>query len=243
MNRKLLALLAAGLVACAASASAEDTPSAPPSKSSPPAKSAPAAQSTPAEKSAPAAQSTPTASNESAAPALPPGTPPAELQKLAAFLGRWDAEQHVFPMEGVPESRSKATSDYRWVMNGMHLEGVQSYVWDGKPVEGRTIWSYDPDRKEYTCVWMDGMSPKTYTYEGEFTNDGKLIVKMTEMQKDKAINHLITFAFPTPDTYTMRYETDMSGSFQPMMEESGKHATAGAKEALQKRPAPAKKKG
>ncbi len=231
MNRKLLALLAAGLLACAASARAEDTPPAQPSKSSP------SAQPSPSD------QSTPPASSESAAPALPPGTPPPELQKLAAFLGRWDAEQHVFPMEGVPESRSKATSDYRWVMNGMHLEGVQSYVWDGKPVEGRTIWSYDPDRKEYTCVWLDGMSPKAYTYQGNFSGDGKLIVKMSEAQKDKAINHLITFTFPTPDTYTMRYDTDMSGSYKAMMEESGTRAAAGAKEALQKKPAPAKKKG
>jgi uncharacterized protein DUF1579 len=231
MNRKLLALLAAGLFAFAVSASADDTQPAQPSPSSP------------STKSALSDQATPPAAKESAAPALPPGTPPAELQKLAAFLGRWDSEQHVFPMEGVPESRSKATADYRWVMNGMHLEGVQSFVWNGKPVEGRTIWSYDPDRKEYTCVWMDGMSPKTYTYEGDFTNDGKLIVKMSEMQKDKAINHLITFAFPTPDTYTMRYDTDMKGSYQPMMEESGKRTAAGAKEAMQKKPAPSKKKG
>ncbi len=214
--RNLVALLAVALLAFAVSARADD---------------------------AQPAQPAPSATTEGTVQAPPSMKPPAELQKLATLLGKWNSEQHVFAVQDTPESRSKSTSEYRWSMNGMHLEGIHNFSFDGKPVEGRSFWSYDPDRKEYQCVWMDGMSPSTYVYTGTFTDDGKVAVKMSAMAKDKAINHVITFAFPTPDSYTMRYETDMTGAFQPMMEEMGTRAKVGVKEAMQKKSAAAKKKG
>lgn len=219
MARKLLAVLALALVAFAVSAWADEAQPAPPA-------------SKPAVTEAP--------------PSMPPPstTPPAELQKLAALLGRWNSEQHMFAVQGSPDSREKSSVEYRWVMGGMHLEGTHSFVFEGKPMTGQSVWSFDPVRKEYQCVWMDGMSPSCQVFTGNFTGDGKLVVRMSTMIQDKAISHIITYAFPTPDSYTMRYETDLTGAFKPMLEEAGTRAKVGVNEAMEKKPGmTAKKKG
>ena len=202
---------------------------------------APAWADTPPEK--------PSAAGESqAAPEAP--KPPAELQKLAGWVGAWNAEQHVFPSPMAPETRQESKAFFRWVLNGFHLEGLHRFEFMGKPMEGRTLWSYDAERKQYQCIWLDAMSPMAYVYSGNFTDDGKLVVKASYTSQGKTINDVITYTFPTPDSYVMRYETDMSGSLQPMMEETGKRAKAMGKEGEEKpasdKPsgkAPAKKKG
>jgi hypothetical protein len=158
--------------------------------------------------------------------------PPVELQKLAGWLGPWDAEQHVFASPMAPESRQKSRAFFHWILNGFHLEGVHNFQFMGKPMQGRSLWSYDPERKEYQCVWLDGMSPMSYLYTGNFTEDGKLVVKTSYTWQGKTINDAITYTFPTPDSYMMRYETDMSGTVQPMMEETGTRVKGGPKEMM-----------
>jgi hypothetical protein len=229
MTRKPLALLALALVAVAASAWADDTKPAPPA-------------SKPAVTEAP--PSTPPPSTTPISMPPPSTTPPPELQKLAALLGRWNAEQHMFAVGDSPESREKSTAEYQWVMGGMHLKGTHSFAFEGKPMSGQSVWSFDPVRSEYQCVWMDGMSPTCQVFTGNFTGDGKLVVRMSTMIQSKSISHIITYAFPTPDSYTMRYETDVTGAFKPMLEESGMRAKAGVNEATAKKPSvTAKKKG
>lgn len=170
--------------------------------------------------------------------------PPAELSKLAPWVGTWNAEQHVFATPMGPESRQKSKTTFRWVMGGMHLEGTHEFVYNDKPMEGRSIWSYNPDDNVYQCVWMDGMSPIVMTYTGDFNADGNLVVKASYSYQGKSVNDVITYSFPTPDSYSMKYETDMAGtgSMQPMMEENGSRAKAGSKEAMEKKEK-SKKKG
>jgi hypothetical protein len=173
-----------------------------------------------------------------------PMTPPAELSKLAPWVGTWNAEQHVFASPMGAESRSKSKTTFRWVMSGMHLEGTHDFVYNDKPCEGRSVWSYNPDTKEYQCVWMDGMSPMVMVYSGTFNADGNLVVKASYTYQGKQVNDVITYAFPTPDSYSMKYETDMAGTgaMQPMMEENGTRAKVGSKEAMEKK-STTKKKG
>lgn len=176
-------------------------------------------------------------------PQAQPMTPPEELSKLAPWVGTWSAEQHVFPGPGNPESRSKSKSTFRWVMNGMHLEGTHEFVYNDKPMQGRSVWSFNPDTKEYQCVWMDGMSPMVMVYSGNFDPNGNLVVKASYNYQGKQVNDAITYSFPTPDSYSMKYESDMAGtgSMQPMMEENGTRAKAGSKEAMEKKPTTKKK--
>jgi len=174
---------------------------------------------------------------------MQPTTPPAELSKLAAWVGTWNAEQHVFATPMGPETRSKSKATFRWVMNGMHLEGTHDFVYNDKPMEGRSVWSFNPDTKEYQCVWMDGMSPMVMVYSGNFDANGNLVVKATYTYQGKPCNDAITYSFPTPDSYSMKYESDMAsaGNMQPMLEENGTRAKAGAKEAMEKKGTPKKK--
>jgi len=165
---------------------------------------------------------------EAGAPAAEMPKPPAELQKLAGWIGIWDAEQHVFETPMGPETRSKSKAHFKWVLNNFHLEGLHHFEFMGKPMQGRSLWSYDPERKEYQCVWLDGMSPMSYVYSGTFAEDGSLVVRTSYTWQGKKVNDAIRYSFPTPDTYKMVYETDMSGSVQPMMEETGRRGVAKA---------------
>jgi hypothetical protein len=175
-------------------------------------------------------------------PGMEEMTPPAELSKLAPWVGTWTAEQHVFATPMGPESRQKSKTTFRWVMGGMHLEGTHEFVYNDKPMEGRSIWSYNPDTNEYQCVWMDGMSPMVMTYTGNFDENGNLVVKAAYDYQGKSVNDVITYSFPTPDSYSMKYETDLAGTMQPMMEENGTRSKAGSKEAMEKKEK-SKKKG
>jgi hypothetical protein len=175
---------------------------------------------------------------------MPEATPPTELSKLASWVGTWNAEQHVFATPMGPESRQKSKTTFRWVMGGMHLEGTHEFVFNGKPMEGRSIWSYNPEAKQYECVWMDGMSPMVMTYTGNFDENGNLVVKASYTVQGKTVNDAITYSFPTPDSYSMKYDSDMASvnGMQPMMEENGTRMKAGSKEAMDKKSA-SKKKG
>ncbi|HEY7727582.1 MAG TPA: DUF1579 family protein, partial [Candidatus Eisenbacteria bacterium] len=175
------------------------------------------------------------------APGTEAAMPPAELSKLASWVGTWNAEQHVFAGPTGPESRDKSQTTFRWVMAGMHLEGTHDFVYNGKPMEGRSIWSFDPDTKEYQCYWMDGMSPKAMIYTGNFTPEGNLVVKASYTYQGKPVNDVITYVFPTPDSYSMKYESDVAGTMQPVVEENGTRAKAGSKEAMEQKPGPKKK--
>ena len=190
---------------------------------------------------------TPPAAPDKAAPgqaAVPEAPkPPAELQKFAGWIGAWDAEQHMFPSPVAPESREKSKAFFHWILNGFHLEGVHSFPFMGRPMQARSLWSYDPERKQYQCVWLDGMSPAATVYTGNFTDDGKLVVKATYGMQGKTVNDVVTYSFPTPDSYLMRYETDMSGTMQPMLEETGKRMKAGAAQGAEAKPASDKPAG
>lgn len=179
-----------------------------------------------------AQQQPPPAAPDKAAPGQPAAPeapkPPAELQKFAGWIGAWDGEQHMFATPLSPESKDKSKTFFHWILNGFHLEGVHSFQMMGKPMQARSIWSYDPEKKEYNCVWIDAMSPMAMVYTGNFTDDGKLVVKATYTMQGKTVNDVVTYAFPTPDSYTMRYETDMGGKMAPMVEETGKRLKAGA---------------
>lgn len=202
MTRRLCHFLAVAVLATILSAHADAQQQAPPSA---PDKAAP---------------------GQPAAPEMP--KPPAELQKFAGWIGAWDAEQHMFATPMSPESKDRSKTFFHWILNGFHMESVHNFQYMGKPMQARGIWSYDTERKEYSCVWVDAMSPMVTVYTGNFTADGKLVVKASYPMQGKTVNDVVTYSFPTADSYTLRYETDMGGSMAPMLEETGTRMKSGA---------------
>lgn len=146
--------------------------------------------------------------------------PPEELKKLTMFIGSWNAQQHMFESARGPESNSAGKSGYKWSFDGMHLEGTHTLVMGGKSMNGRSVWGWDPDRKQYQIVWIDNLSPVSYVYYGTFAQDNMMVLFTTSMMQGKAITEKMTFNFKDADSFSMFMENDMSGDMKKVMEET-----------------------
>ncbi len=159
---------------------------------------------------------------------LPEG-PPAELKKLGFMEGSWTGKTHMYESPMGPESDATSKSTFKWAFNGMHLEGSHDTQMAGKPLFGRSTWGWDPEKKQYQLVWIDGMMPAAYVYYGNFGPDDKsLLFYTTYMLQGKAITEKITYTFPDNDSYTFTIECDMSGEMKKMMEETGTRSSGKA---------------
>lgn len=168
---------------------------------------------------------------------MPEGPPP-ELKKLEILLGSWTSNDHMFESPFGPESNSTGKTTCKWVFNGMHLEGNHEFEMAGKPMYGRSTWGWDPERKQYQIVWVDGTAPSAIVYNGAFSSDNTLVFYSTYMWQGKAVSEKLTYTFPDPDSYVFTMDSDMSGEMKRMMEQTGTRAKgAGAKTASKGAPA------
>lgn len=158
-----------------------------------------------------------------------PSGPPAELKKLSMFDGNWTAKQHMFESPMGPESNSTGKASYKWMFDGMHMEGTHQLQMGGKAMTGRSTWGWDPDRKQYQIVWTDNLAPLTYVYYGTFAQDNMMVLFTTSMMQGKAITEKMTFNFTDADNFTMFMENDMSGEMKKVMEETATRVKPAAK--------------
>lgn len=206
MTLKALALLAAAIVACAAAVTCV----------------VPALADEVAKAPDPSKQGTGTAERPS---------PPAELQKLEVWEGRWVGESHIFASEMGPESRSKSSHRYRAVLGGMHLEGDHDFVVAGMLMQGKSSWSWNPETKQYQVVWLGNMSPMVFVYSGQFQDEKTLVLSSAFPFKGKTVTETITYVVESPDRITMNVRNNMSGEMKPLAEETFTRAAPSEKEA------------
>jgi hypothetical protein len=111
-------------------------------------------------------------------------TPPAEIGRLSAWLGTWNAE---IEMMG---AKSTGTETCRMECNGYWLVTEFSGSFMGAPFQGRGFTGWDPVRGAYQGVWIDSTgSPMSYWTDGAFSKDGKVFrsnVEATDMDGKSA---------------------------------------------------------
>ena len=162
-------------------------------------------------------------------------TPPDELKKLSMFAGTWKTKIHVFPSEMGPEATSTGKVTYKWTLKKMHLEGDHQFTIAGKPAAGKTMFGWDPDKKQYQAIWTDDMSSTSTTYYGSFSTDNTMVLFTTLVMNGKAVTEKITYTFPSPDACTFYLESDMSGEMKKIMEQTATKVVATAKKAPAKK--------
>jgi len=117
----------------------------------------------------------------------------------------------------------------------MHLEGDHQFTINGKPSMGKTMWGWDPDKKQYQAIWTDGMSSTSTIYYGSFSTDNTMVLYTTLVMNGKAVTEKITYTFPSPDACTFYLENDMSGQMTKLMEQTATKMVATAKKAPAKK--------
>ncbi|MHC4521404.1 MAG: DUF1579 family protein [Planctomycetota bacterium] len=83
---------------------------------------------------------------------------PAELDKLNAFVGRWDMSGEA-TMAGLDQPlKASGTGETKWEGDGWYL--VSQFVHNMEELgesKGMETWSYDARSKKYRTLWVDSM--------------------------------------------------------------------------------------
>ena len=93
---------------------------------------------------------------------------------LREFVGTWDA---VMDMNG---QKSKATSTYKSICDGMWVESDFQGDLGGIKFQGRGIDGYDLTKKKYVSVWVDSMGSAPMQLEGDYDGSGKTMIMTGE---------------------------------------------------------------
>lgn len=131
----------------------------------------------------------------SAQPLLQEGMPPSpkseEHDWLAADAGVWDAQCTMSSPMG--DMEFKGTETVTVDLGGLWTFSTFEAELMGQPFKGRSVNGYDPDTKKFVGAWVDSMTPRLVTSEGERV-DGVLTMHAVgkdmvtgEPQKEKQV--------------------------------------------------------
>ena len=104
---------------------------------------------------------------------------------LANFIGKWDVELAMI-MPGAPTTRSKATADYSWVIEGRWLGQRITGQFMGGPFESFSIIGYDNFAKNHVVASVSSLDTSMLMSRG-------LVVDPS---------HRVTAVYGTLDEYT-----------------------------------------
>lgn len=96
-------------------------------------------------------------------------------ESLSMQSGHWTFTSTVWMAPGAPPMESTGTAHYEMGLGGRYLIGVHNGSMMGMPFEGRSITAYDKNEGEYLSTWIDNMGTGIMLFEGEATDDGRLV--------------------------------------------------------------------
>jgi hypothetical protein len=102
---------------------------------------------------------------------LPRPNPAHELLKKQA--GVWDAAVEETTEPGAPPKVSKGIETNTLACGGLWLITEFKGEMMGQPFQGHGVTGYDPVKKKYTGIWVDGMSPALGIVEGTYDKAAK----------------------------------------------------------------------
>ncbi|MCB9849330.1 MAG: DUF1579 domain-containing protein [Phycisphaerales bacterium] len=116
-------------------------------------------------------------------------SPGAEHERMMKHVGTWNCEVKVWHGPGEPEV-SPGKSVMTSILSGRYVEEKFTGNAMGGPFEGRGIFGYDNGLKKYVATWIDTMSTKIMTYEGEYDEGSKaLTMRSTVIAPDGSKLH------------------------------------------------------
>ncbi len=121
-------------------------------------------------------------------------TAASHLKKCA---GTWDAVVHIGP------ETSKGSETISIIGDGMWLVTDFESTMGGMPFHGHGITGFDTQKKKYTGVWVDSMSPHAMHMEGTLDASGKKMTMIGEAphhETGKMVKHTMVETYVDADT-------------------------------------------
>lgn len=87
-----------------------------------------------------------------------PPKPGPEHELLKKDAGMWDATVEEFVAPGVPPKVSKGVETSTLACGGLWLITDFKAEMMGQPFQGHGVTGYDPAKRKYVGIWVDGMS-------------------------------------------------------------------------------------
>jgi len=107
--------------------------------------------------------------------------PGPEHVKLAKKAGAYDVGCKFTMAPGQPPSESKATAEFKSILDGKYLQQTFAGEVGGMKYTGMGVEGYDPATKKHTFYWCDSLSTTPMYAVGESKDGGKTIENRTEM--------------------------------------------------------------
>ncbi len=115
--------------------------------------------------------------------------------RLDVFVGTWEAKGVVHMPDGDVES--SGTSTYRWRTGGVWLEEeLVGEVPTMGTIHGATLMSYDKATGDYSGVWLDSLTPRTYPFRARWSGPNELIF---ESEFDEPSRMKLRYNFKSED--------------------------------------------
>jgi len=111
--------------------------------------------------------------------------PHKELNRLA---GNWQGTSKVWFEPGEPVDTTEVTGTMKLVMNGKYLMHEYKSSFQGKPLEGLSIYAYNLMLERYECAWIDSFHTSTF-------------ILFSEGKRHTGENKVLgTYGYVTPET-------------------------------------------
>ena len=103
-----------------------------------------------------------------------PPKPGPEHEVLKKLEGDWDL---VMKVAG---SESKGSVKYKMELGGLWLGAALECDLFGEKFQGKSLSTYDANKKKYVEIWVDSMSTQPMTLEGTYDKDKKTLTMAGE---------------------------------------------------------------
>ncbi|MFG0246707.1 MAG: DUF1579 family protein [Phycisphaerales bacterium JB052] len=105
------------------------------------------------------------------------GTPGDEHKELMKTCGQWSAKSSFIMDPAAPPTVSMGSMNIESVLGGRFVKCDFSMDFMGLPFEGLSYAGYDKYHEQYVSIWMDTMSTKITYLEGNYNEDGDLVME------------------------------------------------------------------
>jgi hypothetical protein len=109
----------------------------------------------------------------SADPEFTPPKPGPEHEILKKLEGTWNVNSKFRMAPDQAEQESKGTMTWKMECGGLWLVGNLDSEMLGQKFQGKSLDTYDTNKKKYTSIWVDSMATMPMIGEGTFDKEKK----------------------------------------------------------------------
>ncbi len=148
-------------------------------------------------------------------------TPSEVHQKIEKSNGLWSAEVTMWMAPGLDPIKSRGTVENKMILEGRYQESDFKSEFQGMPMLGKSILSYNNDTKRFTSIWIDNFGTGMMVLNGSMADSGNAILlegMMYDPMSGKDIKVLETYTFIDENTEKMEMYSFAEGEKFKTME-------------------------